>query len=207
MKTLFASLRPALVLFVLLSIVTGLLYPLGFTGLAQLVFPFQANGSLVVRDGRVVGSALIGQSFAAPGQFWGRPSAATAASAPDQPIVSGGSNLGPSNPALLDAVKQRVAALHAADPDNRAPVPVDLVTASASGLDPHISRAAADYQLARVARARGWPQARVLALLDAHTRSAWWGGFGAPLVDVPALNRALDDAAAATDQAGAKMAE
>ena len=190
------ELRPALVLFVVLSLITGLLYPLAVTGVAQIAFPVQANGSLVVQDGRVVGSALIGQSFADPKHFWSRPSAT--APMPYNAANSSGSNLGPSNPALADAVKARVAALHAADAGNTAPVPVDLVTASASGLDPHVSRAAADYQLARVARARGWPVDRVRTLVDAHTQGGWLGFIGEPRVDVLALNLALD--------AGAKMA-
>jgi len=190
------ELRPALVLFVVLSLITGLLYPLAVTGVAQIAFPVQANGSLVVQDGRVVGSALIGQSFADPKHFWSRPSAT--APMPYNAANSSGSNLGPSNPALADAVKARVAALRAADPGNTAPVPVDLVTASASGLDPHVSRAAADYQLARVARARGWPVDRVRTLVDAHTQGGWLGFIGEPRVDVLALNLALD--------AGAKMA-
>ena len=190
------ELRPALVLFVVLSLITGLLYPLAVTGVAQIAFPVQANGSLVVQDGRVVGSALIGQSFADPKHFWSRPPAT--APMPYNAANSSGSNLGPSNPALADAVKARVAALRAADPGNTAPVPVDLVTASASGLDPHVSRAAADYQLARVARARGWPVDRVRTLVDAHTQGGWLGFIGEPRVDVLALNLALD--------AGAKMA-
>lgn len=185
-----SELRPALVLFVLLSLVTGLLYPLALTGLAQGLFPAQANGSLLLRDGRPVGSALIGQAFADPGHFWGRPSAT--ANAPYDAALSGGSNLGPSSPALHAAVRERIAALRAADPGNTAPVPVDLVTASASGLDPHISRAAADWQLARVARARGWPEAQVRALVEARTERPWLGFLGEPRVNVLALNLALD---------------
>ena len=183
-------LRPALTLFVLLSIVTGLAYPLAVAGIAQLVFPQAANGSLILRDGKLVGSRLIGQSFSDPRHFWSRPSATSPM--PYNAANSAGSNLGPSNPALADAVKVRIAALRAADPGNAAPVPVDLVTASASGLDPNISRAAADYQLARVARARGAPEAQIRALLDAHTQGPWLGFIGESRVDVLALNLALD---------------
>ncbi|HEY1589522.1 MAG TPA: potassium-transporting ATPase subunit KdpC, partial [Rhodanobacter sp.] len=146
-------LRNAVMLLLLMTVITGVLYPLVATGLAQLVFPRQADGSLIVKDGKPIGSVLIGQSFTDPKYFWGRPSATTPQA--DNGLNSGGSNLGPTNPALTDAVKQRIAALRAADPGNTAPVPVDLVTASASGLDPEISPAAAQYQLARVAKARG----------------------------------------------------
>lgn len=187
MKTL---LRPALTLFVLLSVITGLAYPLLVTGIAQAAFPAAANGSLVVRDGRVVGSRLIGQQFSDPKHFWGRPSAT--APAPYNGAGSGGSNLGPLNPALVESVKGRIEALRAADPGNRAPVPVDLVTASASGLDPHISRAAADYQVARVARSRGVSEASVRALVEQHTEGMWLGFIGEPRVNVLLLNLALD---------------
>ncbi len=183
-------LRPALSLFVVLSAVTGLLYPLAVTGVAQALFPAQANGSLIVQNGRAVGSELIGQSFSDPKYFWGRPSV-TAPMAYNAGS-SGGSNLGPSNPALADAVRERVQALRAADPDNRAAVPVDLVTASASGLDPHISRAAADYQIARVARARGLPEAQVRTLVAQHTEGAVLGFLGEPRVNVLRVNLALD---------------
>lgn len=183
-------LRPAIALFLLLSVVTGLLYPLAVTGIAQAAFPAQANGSLILRDGRAVGSRLIGQPFTDPKHFWGRPSATSPM--PYNAANSSGSNLGPSNPALAEAVKARVAALRAADPGNPAPVPVDLVTASASGLDPHISRAAADYQLARVARARGVDESRLRALVDRHTEGAWLGFIGEPRVNVLVLNLALD---------------
>ena len=185
-----SALRPALVLFALLSFITGLAYPLAVTGVAQLVFPWQANGSLVVRDGQVRGSALIGQAFADPGHFWSRPSAT--APGPYNAANSSGSNLGPGNAELQAAVQARVAALRAADPDNTAAVPVDLVTASASGLDPHISRAAADYQAARVARRRGLDEARVRALVAAHTEGTILGFLGAPRVNVLQLNLALD---------------
>jgi K+-transporting ATPase ATPase C chain len=182
--------RPAVTLFVLLSLLTGLAYPLLTTGVAQLAFGHAANGSLVVRDGQVVGSALIGQSFSAPKYFWSRPSAT--GPMPYNAGASSGSNQGPTNPALTDAVKARIEALRAADPGNTAPVPVDLVTASASGLDPHISRAAADYQAARVARVRAMSPADVQALVEAHTQRPWLGFFGEPRVDVLALNLALD---------------
>lgn len=183
-------LRPALVLFVVLSLLTGLLYPLLVTGVAQAVFPHQANGSLVQRDGQTVGSELIGQPFSQPGHFWSRPSATG-------PMAynggaSSGSNLGPSHPALAEAVQARIGALRAADPGNTAPVPVDLVTASASGLDPHISLAAARYQVARVARVRGLPVEQVNALVDQHTEGAWLGFMGEARVNVLALNLALD---------------
>ncbi|NUZ07934.1 potassium-transporting ATPase subunit KdpC [Piscinibacter koreensis] len=185
-----ALLRPALTLFVVLSAVTGLLYPLVTTGVAQLVFPHAANGSLIVRDGKAVGSELIGQAFNDPGFFWSRPSAT--GPMPYNAANSSGSNLGPSNPALADAVRARVEALRAADPGNAAPVPVDLVTASASGLDPHISRAAADYQVSRVARVRVLPAARVRALVEQHTERPLLGFIGEPRVHVLKLNLALD---------------
>lgn len=183
-------LRPALVLFVLLSLLTGLLYPLFVTGVAQAVFPDQANGSLVQRQGQTVGSTLIGQSFTQPGHFWGRPSATSPE--PYNAGASGGSNLSATSPALAEAVKARIEALRAADPGHAAPVPVDLVTASASGLDPHISAAAARYQVARVARARGLSSDQVSALVDQHTEGVWLGFLGEPRVNVLALNLALD---------------
>lgn len=194
MKTLVSeTLRPALALFVLLSVVTGLVYPLTVTGVAQLLFPRQANGSLVMRDGQPVGSALIGQSFTDPGHFWGRPSAT--GPQPYNAAASTGSNLGPLNPTLVEAVKARVAALQAADPGNTRPVPVDLVTASGSGLDPDISLAAAHYQAPRVARARGLPSAQVKALIEHHAKRPWLGVLGEPRVNVLALNLALDTGA------------
>lgn len=186
-------LRPACVLFVLLSLITGLVYPLAVTGVAQLAFPQAANGSLILKDGKPVGSALIGQAFSDPRHFWSRPSAT--APMPYNAANSSGSNQGPSNPALADAVKARVQALRAADPGNTAPVPVDLVTASASGLDPHISRAAADYQAARVARARGLPEAGVRQLIEQHTERPQLGFIGEARVNVLRLNLALDDLA------------
>lgn len=183
-------LRPALVLFLVLSLLTGLLYPLLVTGIAQTVVPHQANGSLILRDGQAVGSELIGQPFSQPGHFWSRPSAT--GPMPYNGGASGGSNLGPSHPALAEAVQARIAALRAADPGNTAPVPVDLVTTSASGLDPHISLAAARYQVERVARARGLPVEQVNALVDRHTEGAWLGFLGEARVNVLALNLTLD---------------
>lgn len=187
-----AALLTALRACLLLTLLTGLLYPLLITAIAQL-FPKQAGGSLIEHDGRVVGSALIGQSFTQPQYFWGRPSATSPQ--PYNPLASGGSNQGPLNPALAEAVKQRIAALKQADPGNAAPIPVDLVTASASGLDPHISIAAAQYQLARVARARGLDEAEVNALLEQHNEDRQFGFFGEPRVNVLELNLALDELA------------
>jgi K+-transporting ATPase ATPase C chain len=175
---------------VALTLITGVAYPLLVTGIAQAVFPRQANGSIVLRDGKAVGSALIGQPFSDPKYFWSRPSAT--APMPYNAGASSGSNQGPLNPALAEAVKSRIDALRAADPDNKAPVPVDLVTASASGLDPHISIAAANYQAARVAKARGMPVDRVSALIDHHTARRLLGILGEPAVNVLALNLALD---------------
>lgn len=187
MKTL---LRPAFSLFLLLTLVTGLAYPLLVTGVAKLAFPAQAEGSLILKDGEPIGSALIGQNFSDPKHFWGRPSAT--APMPYNAAASGGSNQGPLNPALADAVKARIEALQAADPDNKQPVPADLVTASASGLDPHISPAAAQYQVERVARARGLQPEAVAALVRQHTEGRQWGLFGEPRVNVLRLNLALD---------------
>jgi potassium-transporting ATPase KdpC subunit len=184
------NLRPVLVLLLLLTIVTGLLYPLLVTVAAQLLLPGPAAGSLLMRDGRAVGSRLIGQSFGDPRYFWSRPSAT--APQPYNGTASTGSSLGPLNPTLLDAVKARVAALRAADPGNDAPVPIDLVTASGSGLDPEISLAAANYQAARVARARGLALERVQALIAQHTEGRLLGVLGEPRVDVLELNLALD---------------
>jgi K+-transporting ATPase ATPase C chain len=188
--TFTAGLRPALVLFLLLTLLTGVVYPLVVTALAQLAFPGQAAGSLVLRDGQAIGSALIGQSFNDPRYFWGRPSATTPQ--PYNGAASNASNLGPLNPALAEAVKGRVAALRAADPGNQAPVPIDLVTASASGLDPEESVAAASYQAGRVARARGLPASRVQALIAAHAEGRLLGILGEPRVNVLELNLALD---------------
>jgi K+-transporting ATPase ATPase C chain len=185
-----AHIRPALVLLIVLSVLTGLVYPVVVTGIAQLVFPRQANGSLIVRDGKVVGSALIGQPFDDPKYFWGRPSATSPF--PYNAASSSGSNQGPTNPALYDAVKGRVEALRAADPGNTAPVPVDLVTASGSGLDPHISPAAALYQIGRVARARKLDEAAVRQLVEQHTEGRQLGFLGEPRVNVLTQNLALD---------------
>ena len=186
------ELRPALIALLVFTLLTGFAYPLIVTGAAQLAFPEAAQGSLV-RDagGHVQGSALIGQGFTRPGYFWTRPSYAGDGWDASR---SSGSNLGPLNPALHEAVAARIAALRAADPTNQAPVPIDLVTASGSGLDPHISPAAAEYQVARVARARGMPRTEVATLVTAYTRERLLGIFGEPVVDVLALNRALDAA-------------
>jgi K+-transporting ATPase ATPase C chain len=185
-----AMLRASLVLLVVLTAVTGLAYPLAVAGTGRLLFPRQAGGSLVAHAGAPEGSALIGQPFSDPRWFWGRPSATTPA--PYDGRASTGSNLGPTNPALLDAVKARVAALRAADPGNEAPVPVDLVTASGSGLDPHLSPAGALYQVRRVARARGLPEARVRALVEARIERPTLPLLGPPCVNVLELNLALD---------------
>lgn len=182
-------LRPALVIFAVLTLLTGVAYPLAVTGVAQAMFPVQAGGSLIVRDNKPVGSALIGQNFSDPGHFWGRPSATSPMAY--NGIASSGSNQGPLNPVLTDAVKGRVAALRAADPGNMAPVPVDLVTASASGLDPHISPAAAYYQLDRVAAARKLSSEQVRTLIEQHTQRPMLGVLGEPVVNVLALNLAL----------------
>lgn len=185
-----STLRPGLVLFLVLSLITGIAYPFLVTGVAKATMPFQAGGSIVERSGKPVGSLLIGQSFSDPRHFWSRPSATSPG--PNNATSSGGSNLGPSNPALVQAVKGRVSALRGADPGNTAPVPVDLVTASGSGLDPEISVAAARYQAGRIARARGMPQERVNALIAERSRSRLFGFFGEPRVNVLELNMALD---------------
>lgn len=187
MKTLV---RPAVSLFLLLSAVTGLAYPLAVTGIARAVFPEQAAGSLILEDGQVVGSALVGQHFSDPKHFWGRPSAT--APQPYNAAASSGSNLGPLNPALIEAVEARLEALRAADPGNARAVPVDLVTASASGLDPHISPAAALWQVPRVARARGLPEAQVRSLVEGQAEGRQWWLLGEPRVNVLKLNLALD---------------
>lgn len=185
--------RPSLMLLLLLTLLTGAAYPALVTGLAQAFFPRAANGSLVEANGRVVGSALIGQSFADPAHFWGRPSAISPR--PYNASNSGGSNLGPTSPALAEAVADRVAALRASDRGNAAPIPVDLVTASASGLDPDVSPAAALWQVPRVARTRGLPEPAVRAIVEAQIEPPAFGVLGAPRVNVLRLNLALDAAA------------
>ena len=185
-----SSLRPALVLFSALTLLCGVLYPLAVTGIGQAAFAHQAAGSIVVRDGQAVGSTLIGQSFTSPAYFWGRPSAT--GPMPNNASGSGGSNQGPTNPALAAAVQGRIDALRAADPGNTAPVPVDLVTASASGLDPEISMAAAAYQSGRVAAARRMTREQVEQLVAEHAQERLFGFLGEPRVNVLALNLALD---------------
>ena len=182
--------RPALVLFAALTVLTGLAYPVLVTGIGLLAFADQAAGSLVLRDGKPVGSALIGQNFSDPKYVWGRPSAT--GPQPYNASASGGSNLGPLNPALAKAVKGRIQALRAADPGNTSPVPVDLVTASGSGLDPHLSVAGVQFQAARVARVRQLPQAQVQQLIERHTEGPLFGFLGEPRVNVLQLNLALD---------------
>jgi K+-transporting ATPase ATPase C chain len=188
MKTLI---RPALTTILIFTLLTGVIYPLVVTGVAQLVFPHQANGSLITANGQTVGSGLIGQQFDDPMYFWGRLSAT--GPFPYNAAASSGSNLGPSNPALLDAVQARIAALKAADPTNTQPIPVDLVTASASGLDPNISIAAALYQVPRVAKSRGLNEAAVITLVNQYTKGRQFGFLGEPRVNVLELNLALDD--------------
>nr|WP_207393293.1 potassium-transporting ATPase subunit KdpC [Duganella aceris] len=187
-----SPIRPALVVFSALTLICGVIYPLAVTGIGAAAFPAQAGGSIVEVNGKAVGSTLIGQSFTSPHYFWGRPSA-TAPMA-NNAAGSSGANQGPLNPALLDAVKGRIDALKAADPANTQAIPVDLVTASASGLDPEISLAAARYQANRVAAARKMPAEQVLALIDTHQRKQYLGFFGEPRVNVLALNLALDQA-------------
>ncbi|QHE92992.1 potassium-transporting ATPase subunit KdpC [Pandoraea fibrosis] len=187
MKTL---LRPMLSLFVVLSVITGLVYPLVVTGIGRAAFSREAAGSLIYKDGKAVGSSLIGQNFDEPKYFWGRLSAT--APMPNNGTASGGSNFGPLNPALADAVKGRIAALRAADPSATLPVPADLVTSSASGLDPDISPAAAEYQVARVAKARGLSPDAVRSLVARYTQGRQWGIFGEARVNVLKLNLALD---------------
>lgn len=187
-----SQLRPALTIFAVLTVVCGVLYPLAVTAIGQTAFADQANGSIVRVDGRAVGSTLIGQAYSAPHYFWGRPSAT--APMPNNAAGSGGANLGPSNPALGEAVAARMAALRAADPDNTAAIPIDLVTSSASGLDPDISVAAARYQAGRVAAARGLSNEQVLALIARQQQGAWLGVLGEARVNVLALNLALDRA-------------
>jgi potassium-transporting ATPase KdpC subunit len=182
--------RNAVSMLVVMTVITGLVYPLIATGVAQVLFPHQANGSLIMLDGKPIGSELIGQGFDDPRYFWGRPSAT--APQPYNGTASNGSNQGPTNPALHDAVQQRIDALHKVDPDNHAPVPADLVTASASGLDPEISPAAAQYQMARVARARKLNVDQVQQLVMQYTQGRQLGLLGEPRVNVLELNLALD---------------
>ncbi len=184
------QLRPAVLLCTLLTLICGVLYPALVTAVAQTLFPRPANGSIIYAAGRAAGSSLIGQPFEEPRYFWPRPSAT--APIPYNGGASAASNLGPTNPALAAAVAERVAALKAADAGNAAPIPVDLVTASASGLDPHISPAAAYYQVPRVARARGLPEGQVRALVARYTEGRQFGVLGEPRVNVLALNLALD---------------
>jgi potassium-transporting ATPase KdpC subunit len=195
---MLSLLRPAATLLALFTLVTGVVYPLAVTGVAQTAFPSQAKGSLLEVDGEVVGSTLIGQPFDDPAYFWGRPSATGAF--PYDASASTGSNLGPTNPVLADAVRARVLALRAADPTATGPVPVDLVTTSASGLDPHVSPAAARFQIARVAKARGLPEENVAALVDAHVEGRTLGLLGEARVNVLALNLALDALAGSRPQ-------
>ena len=184
------ELRSALLIFLVFTVITGLLYPGLVTAIGSAFFSRQATGSLVERDGKAVGSSLLGQPFTSSKYFWSRPSATSPQ--PYNGAASSGSNQGPTNPALEAAVKDRIAALRAADPGNMRPVPVDLVTASGSGLDPHISRAAAEYQVARVARARGLEEQQVRELVIAATEGRTFGVLGEPRVNVLQLNLALD---------------
>ena len=185
---MISQLRPAFILLLVFTVITGVIYPLTVTGLAQVLFPHQANGSLIVTNGRTYGSELIGQQFDDPKYFWGRPSAAGYNAA-----ASSGSNLGSMNPSLEEVVQARIDALHTVDPNNTLPIPVDLVTASGSGLDPHISVASALYQVSRVASARGWSEAEVTSLVEKFTEGRQFGIFGEPRVNVLELNLALDE--------------
>jgi K+-transporting ATPase ATPase C chain len=189
--TMWAEFRPALRLLIVLIVLTGVIYPLMLTGIAQAVFPARSNGSLIEEDGKPVGSRLIGQPFDDPRYFWGRPSATSPF--PYNAAASAGSNLGPSSADLREAVRQRVVVLRAAGPGNTALIPVDLVTASASGLDPDISAAAARYQVPRIARVRGIPEKTLVELIDQHTEGRVLGFLGEPRVNVLALNLALDE--------------
>lgn len=188
---MFKVIKPAVMMLVMLTLLTGVIYPALVTGLAQVLFPDQANGSIIRNSqGKASGSALIGQTFRDSKYFWSRPSAT--ALYPYNAGASSGSNLGPTNPALAEAVRARIEALRAADPENKAPVPVDLVTASGSGLDPHITPAAAEYQINRVAKVRHIDPDKLRELIRSHTEGRQWGFFGEPRVYVLMLNQALD---------------
>jgi K+-transporting ATPase ATPase C chain len=193
---MISQLRPALVIFLLLTVITGVIYPLAVTGIAQVIFPAQANGSLIMQDGKALGSELIGQQFDDPKYFWGRISDTGTfpynAFNPANLTASSGSNYGPLNQILMEAVQARIQALKAADPGNTAPIPVDLVTASGSGLDPHISIAAAYYQVARVSKVRGLEDVAIKALVDKYTEDRQFFILGEPRVNVLQLNLALD---------------
>jgi K+-transporting ATPase ATPase C chain len=195
---MLAQLRAAIVSLLALTVITGFAYPLLVTGIAQAAFPHQANGSIIEKDGKAVGSSLVGQPFDDPRYFWGRISATADSNGKAlayNGAASTGSNLGPTNPALVDEVKGRIDALHAVDPGNSQPIPIDLVTSSGSGLDPDVSPAAAAYQVPRVARARGLDEASVRQLVQAHTEDRQLGFLGEPRVNVLELNFALDAAA------------
>jgi potassium-transporting ATPase KdpC subunit len=187
---MISQLRPAFFMLLILTVITGVVYPLVVTGIAQVAFPHQANGSIIIVNGKAIGSEIIGQQFDEPKYFWGRPSATSPE--PYNAAASSGSNYGPLNPAVTDMVQARIAALKAADPDNTLPIPVDLVTASGSGLDPHISVASALYQVHRVATARGLSEADVESLVEKYTESRQFGFLGEPRVNVLMLNLALD---------------
>ncbi len=184
------QIKPAILVFIILSVITGIFYPLFVTGVARIFFHDKASGSLIFRDGKPVGSALIGQPFDDPKYFWGRLSATSPVSF--NAAASSGSNLGPMNPALIESVNKRINALKSADPGNSNPIPVDLVTSSASGLDPHVSLAAAYYQVARIARIRGLPQELVKTIIRKHSSGRLWGVLGEPVANVLELNLALD---------------
>jgi len=184
------QIKQAILIFIVLSIITGIIYPLFITGIAQVFFRSQANGSLIYRNGRPIGSSFIGQAFNDPKYFWGRISATSPVSF--NAAASTGSNLGPTNPALIEAVKARIKTLKSADPNNN-PIPVDLVTSSASGLDPHISIAAAYYQINRVARSRGLSHDKIKVIIDQHAHGRLLGVIGEPVVNVLEINLALDE--------------
>jgi K+-transporting ATPase ATPase C chain len=190
-ETMFTMIRNSLMSLLLFTVFTGLIYPLAVTGLAQVIFPSQANGSIIIKNGKPVGSSLLGQQFEDPKYFWGRLSAT--GPYPYNGGASSGSNLGQNNPALMTAVRARVDALRSADPGNKAKIPVDLVTASGSGLDPQISPAAAEYQLQRVAKARGFDETVVRSMVAQYTQERWLGIIGEPVVNVLVLNLALDE--------------